>query len=215
MTESQRTTVDTPVGEAAFWADEAENPRLRLVLGHGAGGGPKAADLAALASRLPAEGVSVVRFEQPWRLAGKKVAPRPPVLDEAWLAAVSTLPRDVPLVLGGRSSGARVACRTAPQLGAVAVVALAFPLHLPGKPQNSRLPELAGAADALPVLVVQGERDSFGAPGEFPAGPHRMVVVPHADHGMKVTKGHEQRAAMGAVVDAVRTFLAEIPGTPG
>ncbi|WP_203432760.1 alpha/beta family hydrolase [Jiangella asiatica] len=196
------------MGEAAFWVDEADEPSLRLVLGHGAGGGPKAADLDALAGRLPAEGVSVHRFEQPWRLAGKKVAPRPPALDEAWLAAVATLPRDVPLVLGGRSSGARVACRTAQQLDAVAVVALAFPLHLPGKPQNSRLPELAGAAEKLPVLVVQGERDSFGGPGEFPPGPHQLVTVSHADHGMRVTKGHEQGAAIDAVVDAVRSFLA-------
>lgn len=205
-----RSTVSTPIGDAAFWTDAADEPRLRLVLGHGAGGGPKAADLEALSRELPAQGVTVVRFEQPWRLAGKKVAPRPPVLDEAWLAALATLPRDVPLVLGGRSSGARVACRTAAALDAAAVVCLAFPLHLPGKPQASRLPELAGAAEKLPVLVVQGERDTFGGPDEFPSGPHRLVTIPGADHGMKVLKGQSQRAAVDAVVAAVSAFLAPL-----
>lgn len=204
-----RTTVGTPIGEAAFWTDAADGARLRLVLGHGAGGGPQAADLEALARDLPADGVTVVRFEQPWRLAGKKVAPRPPVLDEAWLAALRALPDDgVPLVLGGRSSGARVACRTAAELGAVAVVCLAFPLHLPGKPEASRLPELTGAAEKVPVLVVQGERDTFGRPEEFPEGPHRLVTVPGADHGMRVLKGHSQREAIDHVVATVRSFLA-------
>ncbi|TDD69145.1 hydrolase [Jiangella aurantiaca] len=198
------------MGEAAFWTDAADEPRLRLVLGHGAGGGPNAADLEALSRTLPAEGVTVVRFEQPWRLAGKKVAPRTPVLDEAWLAALATLPRDVPLVIGGRSSGARVACRTAAELDAAAVVCLAFPLHLPGKPEASRLPELTRAAEKLPVLVVQGERDTFGGPDEFPPGQHRLVAVPGADHGMRVLKGHSQREAIDAVVAAVQAFLAPI-----
>lgn len=210
MSEPIRTTVPTPIGEAAFWTDAADEPRLRLVLGHGAGGGPKAADLEALARRLPAVGVTVIRFEQPWRLAGKKVAPRPPVLDEAWLAALGTLPRDVPLVLGGRSSGARVGCRTVQALDAAAVVALAFPLHLPGKPEASRLDELVGAAEKVPVLVVQGERDSFGRPDEFPPGPHRLVTVPYADHGMRVLKGHSQREALDSVVETVRSFLAPV-----
>lgn len=205
-----RTTVDTPIGEAAFWTDAAAEPRLRLVLGHGAGGGPKAADLEALSKALPADGVTVVRFEQPWRLAGKKVAPRPPVLDEAWLAALATLPRDVPLVLGGRSSGARVACRTAAGLDAVALVCLAFPLHLPGKPEASRLGELTGAAEKVPVLVVQGERDTFGRPDEFPPGPHQLVTVAAADHGMRVLKGNSQREALDLVVASVRSFLAPL-----
>lgn len=213
---SSQSLVPTPVGDARLWSDEAERPRLRLVLGHGASGGLHARDLTALTSSLPADGVSVVRVEQPFAVAGKRIGPRPPVLDEAWLAAVGTLPRDVPLVVGGRSAGARVACRTATALDAVAVVCLAFPLHLPGKPERSRLPELAGASAALPVLVVQGERDTFGRPEEFPPGPHQLITVAHAGHGMGVPKAHDQRAALDTVVGAVRTFLTDtlLPPSP-
>lgn len=206
-----RSTVATPAGDARLWVDEADRPWLRCVLGHGAGGGPQARDLQALADRLPSIGVSVVRVEQPWRVAGKRVAQRPAVLDQAWLAAVGTLPRDLLLVVGGRSAGARVACRTAVALDAAAVVALAFPLHPPGKPERSRLDELVTAANALPVLVVQGERDSFGRPEEFPPGPHRLVNIAYADHGMSVPKAHDQGAASESVVDAVQSWLAEGP----
>lgn len=208
---TRKRTVPTPAGKARLWFDDAERPRLRCVLGHGAGGGPEARDLAALAASLPVTGVSVIRVEQPWRLAGRKVAPRPAVLDEAWLAAVAAVPRDVPLVVGGRSAGARVACRTAASLGAAGVVALSFPLHLPGKPEQSRLPELAAAAEAMPVLVVQGERDTFGRPEEFPPGPHRLVVVPGADHGMKTPKTSGTRA-LDVVVDAVSSWLTDLDG---
>lgn len=204
------TTVATPVGDARLWVDDAERPWARCVLGHGAGGGPDARDLSALARRLPSAGVSVIRVEQPWRLAGRKVAPRPPVLDEAWVAALEEIPGDVPLVVGGRSAGARVACRTGAATGAVGVVALSFPLHPPGKRERSRQDELLGAAAVLPCLVVQGERDTFGRPEEFPAGGYELVRVPGADHGMKVGKGHDHQEAMTTVVDAVETFLSGV-----
>ena len=204
------TTVETTVGEARLWVDDAERPSARCVLGHGAGGGPDAADLETLAERLPAAGVSVIRVEQPWRLAGRRVAPRPQVLDDAWVAALEVIPRDVPLVVGGRSAGARVACRTGAATGAAGVVALSFPLHPPGKPERSRQDELLGAAEVLPCLVVQGERDTFGRPEEFPAGDYDVVRVPHADHGMKVPKSHDQQAAVAAVADAVAAFVAGV-----
>ncbi|PSL06650.1 hypothetical protein CLV30_10235 [Haloactinopolyspora alba] len=207
---TERTTVPTPVGDARLWTDEpdeADAARARLVLGHGAGGGPDAADLRALAERLPEAGVSVVRVEQPWRVAGKRVAPRPATLDEAWLVALDAVARDVPMLVGGRSAGARVACRTAEATGAAGVVALSFPLHPPGKPERSRQDELLTAAAAVPTLVVQGERDTFGRPGEFPDGPYRLVAVDHADHAMAVPKAHDRDAATAAVVEAVRSFV--------
>lgn len=208
------TTVATPVGDARLWVDDAERPTARCVLGHGAGGGPDASDLSALARRLPAAGVSVIRVEQPWRLAGRRVAPRPQVLDEAWVAVLEAIPRDAPLVVGGRSAGARVACRTGAVTGAAGVVALSFPLHPPGKPERSRQDELLGAAEVVPCLVVQGERDTFGRPEEFPAGAYDLVPVPHADHGMKVLKSHDQQATIVAVIEAVEAFLTRVVAGP-
>lgn len=146
-----------------------------------------------LARRLPALGVTVARFEQPWRTAGRRVAVPPPRLDEAWLAALpvlrAALPGDLPLASGGRSAGARVACRTAGATGAAAVVCLAFPLHPPGRPDRSRAPELL--APAVPRLVLQGTRDTFGGPEEVraaAAGDPGVVVVdlPGADHGYRL-----------------------------
>ncbi|WP_174257754.1 alpha/beta family hydrolase [Phytoactinopolyspora alkaliphila] len=205
---TEKKAVATPTGPAKLWMDEAPEPRLRLLLGHGAGGGPEARDLAALARELPEHGVSVLRFEQPWRIAGKKIAPRPALLDEAWLAI--PVPADLPLVVGGRSSGARVACRTATAMGASGVVALAFPLHPPGKPEKSRLDELTGAG--VPTLVVQGERDSFGRPAEFGAGPFTLASIAHADHGMAVPKANNQADALSAMVGAVREFVLRFAG---
>lgn len=180
------------------------------MLGHGAGGGVHARDLTALAASLPGAGVTVVRVEQPWLVAGKRVAPAPAVLDRAWLPAVETIEPDGPLVLGGRSAGARVACRTAVALGAAGVICLAFPLHPPGKPERSRLDELTAAG--VPTLVVQGERDAFGRPAEFPRGPYELVAVPHADHGMSVPKSQSQQAATAAVVQAVRAWFGNALG---
>jgi predicted alpha/beta-hydrolase family hydrolase len=152
-----------------------------LVLGHGAGGGIEALDLLAARDAALDVGWRVARVEQPWRVRGRKVAEAPPRLDLAWLDVLKTLEASL-LVVGGRSAGARVACRTAQATAADAVLCLAFPLHPPGRPERSRLPELKGAG--VPVLVVQGDRDAFGVPD----GAH---LIPGADHGFKVSKGHD------------------------
>jgi predicted alpha/beta-hydrolase family hydrolase len=169
----------TGVGQARVHVDEGGRPRVRVVLGHGAGGGVDAPDLAALAAHLPSVGVGVWRVEQPWRVAGRRVAPAPGTLDRAWLETLSGIPRERPFVVGGRSAGARVACRTASHVHADAVVALAFPLHPPGRPERSRADELD--VD-IPLLVVQGARDPFGRPEEFPPSPGRSVVPVPGDH---------------------------------
>jgi len=184
--------VVTGKGIARFQEFRADAQQAMLVLGHGAGGGGVAPDLAALAEALPPVGVSVLLHEQPWKVAGKKVAAAPAVLDVAWIESLATL--DGPLIVGGRSAGARVACRSASAVGAVAVVALAFPLHPPGKPERSRAAELT--VD-VPLRVIQGERDPFGRPAEFPAGLD-LVGVP-GDHSLR--QGLDQVVA--AVVDFV------------
>ncbi|MFF7334225.1 alpha/beta family hydrolase [Streptomyces sp. NPDC008150] len=179
--------VETPAGTARVTWHRAPRPRLLLALGHGAGGGIDARDLVALAAALPAHGVSVALVEQPWRVAGRKVAPAPRTLDTGWRGLWPALAAEgPPVVAGGRSAGARVACRTATELGAAAVLALSFPLHPPGRPEKSRADELLGAG--VPTLVVQGGNDPFGRPAEFPEGEHRLVEVPAADHGFAVPK---------------------------
>jgi predicted alpha/beta-hydrolase family hydrolase len=169
--------VPTELGPARLnlWAPSGAGKRIRrpvgrLVLGHGAGGGIGAPDLVAVRRAAVAIGWQVVLVEQPWRVAGKRVAPAPARLDLGWSAALAALddePVAGPLVIGGRSAGARVACRSALALGARAVCCLAFPLHPPGRPEKSRADELAGAG--VPVLVVQGSRDAFGTPAEITA----------------------------------------------
>lgn len=185
-----------------------------LALGHGAGGGIGAADLAALAAALPARGVAVALVEQPWRVAGKKLAPAPRTLDAGWTALWPALAHSgsgagLPVVAGGRSAGARVACRTGPELGAAAVLALSFPLHPPGWPEKSRAGELTAAADALPVLVVQGGNDPFGRPAEFPAGC-APVEIPYGDHSFKVPKrsGLTPQDVAARLTGAVADWLA-------
>jgi predicted alpha/beta-hydrolase family hydrolase len=183
----------------------AEAGAPTLVLGHGAGGGIEATDLQELATVAGGAGCGVVLVEQPWRVAGRRVAPRPVVLDECWLDAVSTLSPRGPLVLCGRSAGARVACRTADGLGAAAVLALAFPLHPPGRPERSRAAELVGCP--VPLLVVQGERDPFGSPVEVEAAAPgiEVVPVPGADHGL--TRG--DRSAAWAAAERLLAGLRE------
>lgn len=206
--------VDTPHGPARLLRDRSRWPVATLLLGHGAGGGPESPDLAALAAELPREGISVVRVEQPWRVAGKRVAPRPEVLDACFVAAADKLRVRTPLVVGGRSAGARSSARTARHLGASGFLGLAFPLHPPGKPERSRLPELA--AVAVPVLVVQGERDAFGTPEEFPEG-YNVVPVPGADHSLRVRSRDpvSQDEALAIVVEATLEWVVrEVVGNP-
>ncbi|WP_245640944.1 alpha/beta family hydrolase [Streptomyces megasporus] len=201
-------TVDTPAGPARVTWHRAARPRLVLALGHGAGG-IEARDLRALAAELPGHGVTVALVEQPWRVAGKKVAPAPRTLDAGWREVWPTLAGEgPPVVSGGRSAGARVACRTAGELGAHAVLALAFPLHPPGRPERSRADELLGAG--VRTLVVQGGRDPFGRPDEFPEGTE-VVEVPGGDHGFAVPRrGADpgaQEAALAVITESVRTWL--------
>jgi predicted alpha/beta-hydrolase family hydrolase len=202
--------VGTPVGTARCRTHPAARPTATLVLGHGAGGGTGTPDLQALARTLPGHGVTVVLVDQPWVVAGRKVAAAPPQLDVAWRAVVPSLGVSGPLLVGGRSAGARVACRTALDLGAIGCVALAFPLHPPGRPEKSRLPELVGAG--VPTLVVQGANDAFGGPSQFPEGPALVRRVPFADHSFRVAKAAPltQREAVGMVVEHVRSWLASL-----
>jgi predicted alpha/beta-hydrolase family hydrolase len=184
--------VETPHGPArAHTTDAGGTVRGTLVLGHGAGGGIESADLVAVTAEAAGAGWRVVLVEQPWRVAGKRVAAAPPTLDGGWRAVLQHLrTADVltgPLVLGGRSAGARVACRTAVEHGAAGVLALAFPLHPPGKPQKSRAAELT--AVPVPLVVVQGETDAFGGPEEVAAvlagQKGASVYAVPGDHALK------------------------------
>lgn len=182
--------VDTPQGPARTTTTEPSGEAAgTLVLGHGAGGLRWTLDVLAVRDVMVGAGWRVVLVDQPWRVAEKRVGPRPPALDEAWvpvLADVSGRSGGVRLVVGGRSAGARVACRTAAAVGADAVVCLSFPLHPPGKPLASRAPELAAPGTAgIAVHVVQGSTDPFGTPAEveavLPPGASLDVVPgPHS-----------------------------------
>jgi uncharacterized protein len=181
------TGVDTPLGPARVHRHDPPGvPRGTLLLGHGAGAGSGSADLLAVGTAGCRAGWRVLRIDQPWVVAGRRIAPAPPRLDEGWTAVVGHL-RSAgelagPVVFGGRSAGARVACRTAGPLGAAGVLALAFPLHPPGRPEKSRADELT--AVPVPLLVVQGATDAFGRPAEVEAVlPGRVHAVP-GDHGL-------------------------------
>lgn len=197
--------VDTPHGPARAHLHAAGEPRGALVLGHGAGGGVEAPDLVAATEAALAEGFSVALVEQPYRVAGRKSSPPAHHLDPAWIAVVEHLRsadlRGLPIVTGGRSAGARVACRTAGATGAAGVLCLAFPLQPPARkgkdPGPSRLDELD--AVHVPVLVVQGERDRFGTP---PPGKGREVVAVPGDHSL--------RTDPQAVAGAVGSWLAKL-----
>jgi predicted alpha/beta-hydrolase family hydrolase len=198
------TEIDTPRGLGRVHLHESQDPRGALVLGHGAGGGVEAPDLVAAREAAVSERFTVALVEQPYRVAGRRSPPPAAHLDEAWTAIVDDLRAGqlsgLPLIVGGRSLGGRVACRTVEATGAVAVLCLAFPLEPPpraGKPPQSRLAELY--AVRLPTLVVQGERDRFGIP---PSGPSREVAVVAGDHGLK--------ADPDALTAAVRAWLAEL-----
>lgn len=182
--------VGTPLGPARAHITDG-GTRGTLVLGHGAGGGIESADLVAVTDEAAGAGWRVVLVEQPWRVAGKRIAPAPPRLDESWTVVLDDLRADGvltgPLVLGGRSAGARVACRTSAAQGAAGVLALAFPLHPPGKPEKSRAAELTGVT--APICVVQGETDAMGRPDAIAAvlagrASASVYAVP-GDHSLK------------------------------
>jgi predicted alpha/beta-hydrolase family hydrolase len=203
--------IDTPHGEARLDVRRARSPFVTLLLSHGAGGGTGARDLQALATRLPPQGASVVLLEQPWRVAGRKVATPPPTLDAALVAAARALRFRTPLVVGGRSAGARSAARSASGLGAAGCLALSFPLHPPGRPEKSRLDELLGARAR--TLVVQGENDPFGRPAEFPEGVD-LTAVPGADHSFRVPKTGvvTQDEALDIVLEATLEWVPRLVG---
>lgn len=196
----------TTLGPARAYVRRAPGDVGALVLGHGAGGGVAAADLLAVTEAAHAAGWSVGLVEQPWRVAGRRVATPPASLDEAWRQIVpalldGALARSGRLVLGGRSAGARVACRTAAALGAAAALCLSFPLHPPGRPGRSRAQELEAG---VPVLVVQGNRDPFGSPEEVVAAAPTGVSV------VGVAGDHSLARDVPAVVAAVRAWLADL-----
>jgi predicted alpha/beta-hydrolase family hydrolase len=172
--------LETPHGTARVHLHEVDEPRAALVLGHGAGGGVESPDLVGAARAANRAGLTVALVEQPYRVAGRRSPAPAKQLDAAWTSVVEELAFEVPLIAGGRSSGARVACRTAAETGASAVLCLAFPVHPPGRPEKSRLDELD--AVAVPTLVVQGERDPFGTP---PAAPNRTVVQVPGTHSLR------------------------------
>jgi predicted alpha/beta-hydrolase family hydrolase len=197
--------IDTPFGTANVHLNHATEPQAALVLGHGAGGGAPATDLVAVAHVAHSVGLSVALVEQPYRVAGRRSPAPAHQLDGAWTAVIDHLVagdlHDLSLVVGGRSSGARVACRTAEAVGAVGVLCLAFPLQPPrrsgAKPAQSRLPELD--AVTVPTLVVQGSRDPFGIP---PATESRTVVHVAGDHSLRID--------LAAVREAVRAWIRRV-----
>jgi predicted alpha/beta-hydrolase family hydrolase len=201
--------VDTPHGPAKAHLHSVGRPRAALVLGHGAGGGVEAPDLVAATDAARSEGVSVALVEQPYRVAGRRSPAPVHRLEEAWTAVVGELAagelRGLPLIVGGRSIGARVACRTAEETGPVAVLCLAFPLQPPrrkGKPASpSRIEELDEVT--VPTLVVQGTQDQFGIPR---AGPRREVAQVPGNHSLR-----KDTEAVGA---AVRAWLPGVVGQP-
>lgn len=198
-------SVDTPHGPASVHLEPVAEPRAALVLGHGAGGGVTAPDLVAATKAAHAAAVSVALVEQPYRVAGRRSPAPANQLDAAWLAVVARLRanelRGLPLVTGGRSSGARVACRTAAATDAAAVLCLAFPLQPPQRKTGARAPSRLGELEAVTVsvLVVQGTGDPFGMP---PPGARRTVV--------QVAGNHSLRSDLPGVEATVRDWLVTI-----
>jgi uncharacterized protein len=192
--------LETPHGPARAHIHPAQDPKGALVLGHGAGGGVGAPDLKAAAEVATGLGFTVALIEQPYRVAGRKSPAPAPQLDAAWTAVIAQLDLPAgPLITGGRSSGARVACRTAEATGAAGVLCLAFPLHPPGRPEKTRLAELE--AVTVPVLIVQGESDPFGMP---PAAANREVAAIKGNHSLRSDKA--------ALSGAIRAWLAARQG---
>ncbi len=200
--------IDTPHGAARAHVYSTKRAKAALVLGHGAGGGVDSRDLVTARDAALAEGLTVALVEQPYRVAGRRSPAPAKQLDAAWTAVVEDLRESqlhgLPMIVGGRSLGARVACRTAEATEAIGVLCLAFPLVPPRrtKPAPSRLPELD--AVRVPTLVVQGESDPFGMP---PPGRNRRVA--------RVRGNHSLRTDLDAVAAAVRSWLAEVAEVRG
>jgi uncharacterized protein len=199
--------VDTPHGPARVHLDAGDAvASAALLLGHGAGGGVGSRDLTKVAAVAHAAGFAVALVEQPYRVAGRRSPAPAAQLDTAWLAVVERLRgrelRDLALIVGGRSSGARVACRTAADAGAIGVLCLAFPVHPPGRPDKTRLAELD--AVAVPTLVVQGASDPFGMP---PAAANREVVAVKGNHSLNTD--------LQTIGEAVGAWLAAISKNSG
>src|SRR3954465_14917452 len=183
--------LETPHGPACVHLREVDDPFAALVLGHGAGGGVESPDLQGATKAAPEAGLAgaaraaleaglaVALVEQPYRVAGRRTPAPANQLDAAWISVIEQLAFEVPLIVGGRPSGARVACRTAAETGAAAVLCLAFPVHPPGRPEKSRLAELD--AVTVPTLVVQGARDPFGMP---PKRRGRTMVAVKGTHSL-------------------------------
>jgi len=189
----------TPHGLARAHVSAVDSPVAALVLGHGAGGGVESADLVGASRAASSAGLTVALVEQPYRVAGRRSPAPANQLDAAWTSVVLQLREGplegLPLLTGGRSSGARVACRTAAEIGSIAVLCLAFPLHPPGRPEKSRLQELD--AVTVPTLVVQGENDPFGMP---PGHANRIVTRIPGTHSLR-----SSAAVEAAVADWLRT----------
>jgi uncharacterized protein len=205
MAKPSNTRIDTPHGPARAHLHPVDGSSAALALGHGAGGGVDSGDLVAAKDAALSRGVTVALVEQPYRVAGRRSPAPARQLDAAWIAVLEHLRygelSGLPLIAGGRSLGARVACRTVAETGAVAVLCLAFPLQPPrrkgGKESPSRLPELDEVT--VPMLIVQGDRDRFGIP---PAARRRTVVEVPGDHGLKKD--------LDAVADAVGSWLPRV-----
>jgi uncharacterized protein len=198
--------VSTGAGPARVELDQPARPSFLLVMTHGAGGGVDTKDLLAVRQAGLARGAVVARVLQPYRVRGARAPGASGPQDAAWLQIVTALMErytGIPLVQGGRSNGARVACRTAAEAGASAVIALAFPLHPPGRPEQSRVAELRGAG--APVLVVNGDRDPFGVPGVHDAA--RLVVLPGETHSLSKNPA-AVAAAVGSWLDQVLGLMS-------
>jgi uncharacterized protein len=193
--------IDTPHGPARAHVTKVRGATGAVILGHGAGGGVGSRDLTAATEAATSTGFSVALVEQPYRVAGRRSPAPAAQLDAAWIAVVAYLRgktfKAVPVVCGGRSSGARVACRTASETGAAGALCLAFPLHPPGRPEKSRQDELDEVT--VPVLVVQGASDPFGMPAP---GPSRTVIT--------IAGNHSLRSDIRGLRTAVRDWLLEI-----
>ncbi|MGW3544860.1 alpha/beta hydrolase family protein [Nocardia niigatensis] len=193
--------IETSAGPAEVEIARAgrAKPRFLLVLTHGSGGGVDAKDLLALRDSAVGMGGAVALVSQPYRVAGRRAPGKAGVQDAAWLEIIAALQkkvRGVPLVQGGRSNGARVACRTAQAVGARGVVALSFPLHPPGKPEKSRREELLAPGD-IEVVVVNGARDPFGIPDAADATEVHVIAG----------QAHSYRAGFEEIVAVLAPWL--------